>query len=105
MTDTDARIPKTLHIVQRGFDSRLHIAAQLFISFDGHTVADLALGEARPGVAMRSDTLMPWLSAGKPIAAVAIAQLWERGLLDLDDRVATHIREFAANSKGPITIR
>ena len=48
---------------------------------------------------------MPWLSAGKPIAAVAIAQLWERGLLDLDDKVAKHLPAFAVGGKENITIR
>src|SRR5207248_3099545 len=59
----------------------------------------------RRGVAMQPDTLMLWLSAAKPITAVAIAQLWERGKLELDDPVARHIPEFAANGKDAITIR
>jgi CubicO group peptidase (beta-lactamase class C family) len=48
---------------------------------------------------------MLWLSAGKPVSAVAVAQLWERGLLELDDPVARHIPEFAAGGKDAITIR
>ena len=53
---------------------------------------------------MRTDTLMLWLSASKPVAAVAIAQIWERGLLELDDRVAKHIPAFAQSGKDAITI-
>jgi CubicO group peptidase (beta-lactamase class C family) len=35
----------------------------------------------------------------------AIGQLWERGLLELDDLVSRHIPEFAQNDKDAITIR
>jgi CubicO group peptidase (beta-lactamase class C family) len=45
------------------------------------------------------------MSAGKPLTAVAIAQLAERGKLQFDDRVAQHIPEFAAAGKEAITIR
>jgi CubicO group peptidase (beta-lactamase class C family) len=103
--DVASQLPKTLAAIKRGFETRLHIAAQLHVVVGGAIVADVALGEAQPGVPMRPDTLMPWLSAGKPITAVAIAQLWERGKLGLDDRIAQHIPEFAANGKEPITIR
>ena len=48
---------------------------------------------------------MLWLSAGKPVAAVAIGRLWERGGLTLDDSVAAHIPAFAAHGKSGITIR
>src|SRR5688500_12204913 len=91
--------------VESGIKAGLHVGAQLFIARSGDVLADLGLGDARPGVAMRSDTLMIWMSACKPVAAVAIAQLWERGRLDLDDRVAKHIPEFGTNGKEPITIR
>jgi len=91
--------------IQRGMDARLHIGAQLYVSLRGEVIADEALGLARDGVAMQRDTLMLWLSAGKPISAVAVAQVWERGLLDLDDPVARHIPEFAANGKDIVTVR
>ena len=48
---------------------------------------------------------MLWLSSTKPTTAVALAQLWEQGLLDLDDPVARHIPEFAAQGKEGITLR
>ena len=68
-------------------------------------IADLAIGESRPGVPMTSDTLMIWLSATKPITAVCIAQLWEQGKLSLDDRVTEIIPEFTGDGKNAITIR
>jgi len=54
---------------------------------------------------MRPDTLMLWMSSGKPITSVAIAQMWERGKLDLEDPVARHIPEFGQYGKERVTIR
>ena len=83
----------------------IQIGCQVYVSVDGVPVVDLALGDARPGVAMRPDTLMPWLSAGKPITAAAIAQVWENGALDLDRPVASWIPAFAKAGKAKITVR
>lgn len=54
---------------------------------------------------MRPDTLLPWFSCTKACTAIAIAQLWERGRLGLDEPVATHVPEFSAAGKGEVTIR
>ncbi len=54
---------------------------------------------------MAQDSLFLWLSATKPIGAVAIAQLWEQGVIGLDDAVAQHIPDFAAGDKAGITLR
>ena len=43
------------------------------MSHDGNVIADVAVGEVRPGVTLTSTDLMLWLSATKPVAAVAIA--------------------------------
>ena len=105
-TDGDAgRLPATVAVLARGIEQGLHVGAQAYVTRGGEAVADFALGLARPGVPMRRGTLMPWMSAGKPLAAVAVAQLWERGLLDLDDPVAKHIPEFGAKGKESITVR
>lgn len=54
---------------------------------------------------MTRDTLMLWLSSTKPVAAVALAQLCERGLLELDDPIARHVPEFGERGKHGITLR
>ncbi len=54
---------------------------------------------------MTSDTLMPWFSSCKPVGAVAIAQLWERGKLDLDDHAAQFVPEFGVRGKEALTLR
>ena len=105
MRDPTIALPKTLALLELGRHSILHPGAQLYISWRGEVLADVALGEARPGVAMQPETLTLWLSAGKPITAVAIAQLVERGMLAFDDLVSRHLPEFAQNGKDAITIR
>ncbi len=105
MRDPTIALPKTLALLELGMHSILHPGAQLYISWRGEVLADVALGEARPGVAMQPETLTLWLSAGKPITAVAIAQLVERGMLAFDDLVSRHLPEFAQNGKDAITIR
>ena len=68
-------------------------------------IADGAFGAARPGEPMRRAHRMLWMSSTKPFAAVAIARLWERGALALDDPVIRHLPEFAAGGKERVTIR
>ncbi|HYL05565.1 MAG TPA: serine hydrolase domain-containing protein [Thermoanaerobaculia bacterium] len=111
-TDVDAsvaatlqRLPRTRQAILDGVRAGLHLGAQLYVSRHGTVIADAAAGDSRPGQPLRRDDLMLWLSSTKPVAAVAIAQLWERGRLELDDPVARHIPEFAANGKGAITLR
>jgi CubicO group peptidase (beta-lactamase class C family) len=99
------RLPQTLAALTRGIEQGLHTGAQVYVSRGGSAVADFAIGFARPGVPMRRDSLTAWMSAGKPLAAVAVAQLWEQALLDLDDPVARHVPEFAARGKDAVTIR
>jgi len=99
------QLPRTTQVIQEQMAAGLHIGAQVYASLRGQVVADFALGESRPGVSMTPDTLMIWMSATKPVGAVAIAQLWECGLLALDDPVAKHIPDFAQNGKEAITIR
>jgi CubicO group peptidase (beta-lactamase class C family) len=104
-------LPRTVAEIESGMALGLHVGAQLYVSQRGRTIADLAFGLARPATAdrdalpMTPDTITLWLSAGKPITAVAIAQLWERNLLQLDDPVVDHLPEFAPYGKEAITIR
>lgn len=96
---------RTTEIIRRGIEQKLHQGAQVFVSRDGETLFDDGLGDAHPGTPMTRDSITLWWSSVKPVAAVAIAKLKERGKLSYDDAVAKHIREFAHNDKGFITIR
>jgi CubicO group peptidase (beta-lactamase class C family) len=107
MEEVAGRLPHTFQTIELGRAEGLHVGAQVYASVGDEVVADFAVGLARtaPDVPMRVDTLMLWMSATKPVAAVAVAQLWERGLLDLDDPVARHLPAFAARGKERITLR
>lgn len=99
------KLPRTRAAVEQGIAEGLQIGAQLYVSLRGEVVADAAVGGSRAGVSMTSDTLMLWLSATKPIIAVCIGQLVEKGLLAWDDPVIRFIPEFGQLGKDTITIR
>jgi CubicO group peptidase (beta-lactamase class C family) len=91
----------------KGLETGLHIGARLYVSLRGQVVSDIVLAEAAPGRLLTHDSLCPWLSSGKPLTAAAIAWLWERKLLKLDDPIQRFIPQFAhANpGKAAITLR
>ena len=103
--DVYGALPKAAALIEEGLAAGLHPGAQLCVWRGDEVVADAGFGEALPGVAMTPGTLTLWLSAGKPLVAVAVAQLVERHGVDLDDPVAEYLPEFAANGKGGITLR
>ena len=98
-------LERAAKVIESGIERGLHIGAQLYVSQNGKRIADLAFGLSHEGVAMTPDTIMLWMSSTKPITVVAIAQMWERGKIALDDRVAKYIPEFGARGKESITIR
>jgi CubicO group peptidase (beta-lactamase class C family) len=98
-------LPRMVAVIEQGMRDGLHIGAQVYVSVRGEPRADFGIGESRPGVPMTADSMLVWYSMSKAPTAVCIAQLWERGKLDLDDRVAKYIPEFAANGKDVVTIR
>ena len=98
-------LSQTRSILQRGIEDRLHPGAQIYVSLRGSIVADDAIGHTRPNVPMTRDSLTLWMSAGKPVTAVAILQLVDRGLIELDTHVADVIPEFGVNGKDSITLR
>ena len=100
-----AAVTGAVAVVAEGVERGLHLGAQLYASVEGKVVADLGIGHARAGVPMTPDSMVVWFSMTKPSVAVAVAQQWERGALELDDRVAEHLPEFATHGKDEITIR
>jgi CubicO group peptidase (beta-lactamase class C family) len=73
-------------------------AAQLCVIRDGQVVVDRAFGCA-------PDSLFWLFSASKPVVALAVHLLAERGALALDDTVASYWPAFAQRGKHAITIR
>jgi len=82
----------------------LHDGAQVYVSRFGEPLLDLAIGESIPGRSLERDDVMLWYSSGKPVTTAAVLQLWERGRLGLDDRVADYIAGWGAG-KERVTIR
>jgi CubicO group peptidase (beta-lactamase class C family) len=91
-------------LLKAGIDAGWHECAQCYVSIAGQTVLDIAVGESRPGRPLRPDDVMLWYSSGKPFTTVAILQQWERGLVDLDDRVGRFVPEWGSG-KERATIR
>jgi len=111
MTESGSQaLPRTVAAYERWRDEGLHVGGQFYVWRSGETVADFALGcacskTARSETPMTVETANIWLSASKPIAAVALARLWEKGLLELDDPIARHVPEFGQRGKEKITLR
>lgn len=93
-----------IELLERQRDEGLHPGAQLYVSRWGDVVCDVAIGEASPGVPLRTDHLLLWYSSTKPLTAVAILQLVERGVLGLDDPIATFVEGWGAG-KEHCTVR
>ncbi len=98
------RLPRATDLVLAGQQQGLHDGAQVALALGNETPLLGHWGEAREGVPLDDLTLMHWLSSGKPVAAVAIMQLVERGRLGLDDPVALHWPEFGQNGKQSVTV-
>lgn len=104
MDSIDDTLPETLKVVENGIERGLHTGLQLYVSRGGTVVADCGFGKSSPGVKMTPQTIMMWLSAGKPLTAVAVLQLVERGLLDLEGRITDWIPEFATGGKEQVRL-
>ena len=61
---------------------------------------DFACGEGRNGVAMRTDSVVQWFSSGKPLTAIAVAQLYEKGLIRIEAPVSDYVAEFGTKREG-----
>jgi len=87
--------------------SGLHPGAQLTIRRHGDIVFEAAGGTMRPGEAgppVTSDTLFLIFSATKPLTAMAVHLLAERGSIDLDAPVARYWPEFGCGGKESATV-
>ena len=84
----------------RCFDELGETGAAYVAIRDGHLIADLWGGEG-----FRRDSLVHVYSVTKPMAALCVLVLVDRGVLSLDDPVARMWPEFAQAGKGSVTVR
>ena len=96
--------PNTERLLRGPFENGSPGGAQIHIALGSEIVADDAVGEARPGVAMQIDTVLPWLSAGKPVTALCVAQLVDKGQISLDAPIARYLPSFWQLGKETITV-
>jgi CubicO group peptidase (beta-lactamase class C family) len=105
------RLARTAARFRRGQSSGSFPGGQLVLRRDGKLVLNEAVGIARglrasesiPPLPVQPQTPFPLLSAGKPLAATAIAMLEDRGLLDVKAPIAEIFPEFARHGKEQIT--
>ncbi|HSH93171.1 MAG TPA: serine hydrolase domain-containing protein, partial [Roseimicrobium sp.] len=97
-------LPSTLRALEAGIQSGDHLGAQLYVNRGGEVIANVAVGEASSGVPLTTGHVMLWMSAGKPITAIAIASLVGKELLRLDTRVADLVPGFGAGGKEEIRL-
>jgi CubicO group peptidase (beta-lactamase class C family) len=88
----------------RGVEDGRHMGAQVYVSRQGKSVLEFVCGEAGPGTPMTPDHVTVWFSCTKPLVAMAVALLYDRGRLDIDDRVQRYLPAFA-NGKETCTLR
>ncbi|BAM04824.1 serine hydrolase domain-containing protein [Phycisphaera mikurensis] len=92
-------LTRTRAIFEEGVAAGRHAGAQAVAFLGGEPVADEAFGSAT------RDGVMLWMSAGKPVTAVAVLAEVDAGRLGLDDEVASHLPGFERNGKAGTTIR
>jgi CubicO group peptidase (beta-lactamase class C family) len=103
----DSRFEAVREAFGENFRDGGEVGGAVCVIVDGRVVVDCWGGHAdgartRP---WREDTLVNVFSVGKGLAALVVAQLVERGLLDVDATVASVWPEFAQAGKGDITLR
>jgi CubicO group peptidase (beta-lactamase class C family) len=96
------------------YRSRVHPAVQVCVRRNGIIVLDRAIGHARgngPGDAEDGEKVLatpqtPFLiySGSKAVTALVVHLLVDRGIVGLDDPVATYVPEFGEGGKDQITI-
>ncbi|MDP9332445.1 MAG: beta-lactamase family protein [Actinomycetota bacterium] len=103
----DERFTPLRDLFRAGFERGRDEGASLAVTTDGRSVVDLwggyrDLAHTKP---WETDTLVRVASTSKVIVAIATLMVWDRGLIDLDEPVATYWPEFAQGGKAPITTR
>ncbi|MEV7608579.1 serine hydrolase domain-containing protein [Microbacterium sp. NPDC089320] len=95
----DERIDAVVAGLERHLAADPHLSFQAVAFHHGRPVLDVWAGE------MAADSMVVPFSATKNTIGITIGLLIERGLLDLDERVAHYWPEFAARRKDAVTVR
>ncbi|KAI1343642.1 beta-lactamase [Xylariaceae sp. FL0016] len=103
----DAKFQRVREIINEFLASGEEVGLSLAVNVDGRDVVDLWGGhadveKARP---WKRDTIVNVWSTTKILSSLAVLKLADEGRLSLDDKVAKHWPEFAANGKQDIEVR
>ena len=90
-------------VVRQGIEKKIHLGVQVSISYQGECF-EQAYGHSSPGTELEVDSKLLWLSAGKPLTAIAILILQQRGCLSINDSISKYFPGFSDNGKEQITI-
>ena len=82
------------------------VGASVGVYLDGKSVVNIWGGSADPGrgVPWSEHTITPIGSTGKALASTALLILVDRGLVDLDEPVASYWPAFGQNGKDEIPV-
>jgi CubicO group peptidase (beta-lactamase class C family) len=92
---------------ERNWSERRELGGAVAAYVDGEKVVDLWGGvrDARDESPWEEDTLVLVYSTSKGLAAIALALMHSRGLLDYDERVSEYWPQFAQKRKEAVTVR
>ncbi|KUF07509.1 serine hydrolase [Leucobacter sp. G161] len=104
---TDPRFTRLTELLTANIASGDELGAAIAVDIDGDSVVDLWGGYAdaartRP---WQAGTIVNVWSITKEITALAILMLVDRGLIDVDEPVATYWPEFAQHGKEAVLVR
>ena len=103
----DARFDKVADALADELSTGAEVGAAIAVDIEGELVVDIWGGhaDAAKTVPWGEDTIVNVWSSTKTVTSLAALILADRGLLDLDEPVATYWPEFAANGKQDVRVR
>jgi CubicO group peptidase (beta-lactamase class C family) len=103
----DSRCAEIEGVFRDNFVKHGESGAGLCVYLEGEPLINIWAGtrDREEQLPWQRDTLVNVFSAGKGLLALAILQLVERGLLELDSPVCDYWPEFAGQGKAAITLR
>lgn len=100
------RIDRFYATVERKIEEGWLFGGAFLMARKGHIVAARAIGQTEPATnrAARTDDVFCLFSTSKPITATLLLMQVDRGAVQLFDKVADYIPEFAAAGKRAVTV-
>ncbi len=95
------------HAFERLTNDEIVIGGSAGVIISGEVVWSETIGysEVKSGTPFKDETVVRTASIAKPMTAVAVLQLFEKGLVGLDDPIQKYLPEFPEKPEGTITIR